>query len=97
MTGIGSHPRKRRGAPGATAIGAAPTSGDLILGTGGARRLRFPRSGAGRSGGFRIIHCFGGEDVPVFLLALVDKGQRANPSKVERNEPAQVLPGIAEA
>lgn len=81
----------------AAAIGSAPTSSDLIPGTGGARKLRFPRPGAGKSGGFRTIHYFGGEDVPVFLLALVDKGQRANLSKAERNELADVLPRIAEA
>ena len=81
----------------AATIGAAPTSGDLIPGTGGARKLRFPRPSAGKSGGFRTIRYFGGEDVPVFLLALVDKGQRANLSKAERNELADVLPRIAEA
>ncbi len=81
----------------AASIGAAPTSGDLIPGTGGARKLRFPRAGSGKSGGFRTIHYLGGEDVPVFLLALVDKGQRANLSKAERNELADVLPRIAEA
>lgn len=41
------------------------------------------------------MHYFGGEDVPVFLLALIDKGQRANISKAERNELAEVLPKIA--
>lgn len=81
----------------ASAIGAAPLSGDLMQGTGGARKLRFARPGAGKSGGYRTIHYFGGEDVPVFLLAVVDKGQRANLSKAERNELAEVLPRIAEA
>ncbi len=32
----------------------------------------------------------------MFLLALVDKGQRANLSKAERNELVDVLPRIAE-
>lgn len=81
----------------ASAIGAEPLSGDLMQGTGGARKLRFPRPGAGKSGGFRTVHYFGGEDVPVFLLAVIDKGQRANLSKVERNELAAVLPRIADA
>jgi hypothetical protein len=81
----------------AAGIGADPLSGDLIPGTGGARKLRFARQGAGKSGGYRTIHYFGGDDVPVFLLAVVDKGQRANLSKAERNELAVLLPRIADA
>ncbi len=78
-------------------IAAHPVSGELIVGTGGARKLRFARQGSGKSGGYRTIHYFGGEDVPVFLLALVDKGDRANLSKAERNELAALLPQLAEA
>lgn len=81
----------------AAEIGADPLSGDLIPGTGGARKLRFARQGAGKSGGYRIIHYYGGDDVPVFLLAIVDKGQRTNLSKAERNELADLLPRIADA
>ena len=80
----------------ASTIGAAPLSGDLMQGTGGARKLRFPRPDVGKSGGFRTIHYFGGEDVPVLLLAVVDKGQRTNMSKAERNEFAEVLLRIVE-
>ena len=78
-------------------IGFDPLSGDLIKGTGGARKLRFARQSSGKSGGYRTIHYFGGDDVPVFLLAIVDKGQRANLSKAERNELATLLPRIADA
>ncbi len=81
----------------ASYLAAYPVSGELIVGTGGARKLRFARQGAGKSGGYRTIHYFGGEDVPVFLLALVDKGDRANLSKAERNELAGLLPQLAEA
>jgi hypothetical protein len=74
-----------------------PQSGDLIPGTGGARKVRFARPGSGKSGGYRTIHFFGGDDVPLFLLALVSKGQRADLSQAERNDLASVLPKIAEA
>lgn len=36
-------------------------------------------------------------DVPVFLLALVDKGARGSLSKAERDELSKVLPQIAAA
>ncbi len=78
-------------------LGANPLAGDLISGTGGARKVRFARKGAGKSGGYRTIHYYAGDDVPLFLLALVDKADRANLSKAERNALASVLPEIAEA
>ena len=74
-----------------------PADGGLIPGTGGARKVRFPREGKGKSGGFRTIHYFGGEDIPIFLLALVDKGKRSDLSAAERNELAKLLPKIGEA
>ncbi|MFY7960150.1 MAG: type II toxin-antitoxin system RelE/ParE family toxin [Elsteraceae bacterium] len=73
-----------------------PMAGDLIPGTGGARKVRVARVGQGKSGGYRTIHYFGGEDVPIFLLALIDKGERANLSMAERNELAIILPKIAQ-
>ncbi len=81
----------------ASALASDPLAGDVIAGTGGARKVRFSRSGSGKSGGFRTVHCFGGDDVPIFLLALIDKRERANLSKAERNELAAILPKIAAA
>ena len=80
----------------AATIAMNPLAGDLIVGSGGARKLRHPRRGGGKSGGYRSIHYFAGEDVPVFLLALIDKGQRANLSKAEVNELARELSVMAE-
>lgn len=60
-----------------------PTSGDLIVGSGGCRKLRFARAGGGRSGGYRAVTFFEGEDGRVFLLAMLAKGSRANFSATE--------------
>ena len=80
-----------------SALAADPLAGDTIQGAGGARKVRFARKDAGKSGGYRTIHYFGGDDVPIFLLALIDKRQRANLSNAERNELAVILPKIAAA
>lgn len=72
-------------------------AGDIISGTGGARKLRHAAGQKGKSGGLRTIHYFGGEDVPVFLLAIYGKGTRANISKADRNALAVLLPKIATA
>jgi hypothetical protein len=74
-----------------------PHSGDLMAGTGGARKLRHARPGSGKSGGFRTIHYFGGDDIPVFLLAIYAKGTKNNLTKAERNELASLLPLIGQA
>jgi hypothetical protein len=55
-------------------------------GTGGCRKLRFAGKGKGKRGGFRTVHYYAGDDVPVLLLALIDKGEDENLSKAERNE-----------
>lgn len=62
-----------------------PTAGDLMQGTGGCRKLRFKKPGTGKSGGYRIITYFGGDDIPVFLLTVFGKNERANLNKAERN------------
>ena len=74
-----------------------PLSGDMMAGTGGARKLRHPGRGQGKSGGYRTIHYYGGDDLPVFLLSVYGKGTKANLSRAERNELAIILPQIAAA
>jgi len=78
------------------AIAADPLIGDLIEGTGGVRKFRLAGRGKGKSGGYRIITYFGGEDVPVFILAALSKGETANLTKAERNELKMIVSSIAE-
>lgn len=63
-----------------------PMRGDVIPGTGGARKIRFAGRGKGKSGGYRVVAYFAADDVPVVLLALISKGERADLSSTERNE-----------
>ena len=79
------------------ALAEDPLAGDIMTGTGGARKLRHPGRGGGKSGGYRTIQYFGGDDVPVFLSAVYGKGAKANLTKAERNELARLLPKIADA
>jgi hypothetical protein len=65
-------------------IARNPKIGDLIPGSGGARKIRIAGRGKGKSGGYRVITYFGGEDIPVFLLSMFSKGEKTNlrPSEV---------------
>ena len=79
----------------ASIIAADPESGALMTGTGGARKLRHPGRGKGKSGGYRTIHCYNGDEMPVFLLTIYGKNEKGNLSQAERNELAAILPRIA--
>ncbi|HTN15230.1 MAG TPA: type II toxin-antitoxin system RelE/ParE family toxin [Sphingomonadaceae bacterium] len=66
-------------------VAADPESGDVMQGTGGVRKARLAGRGKGKSGGYRIVWYFGGGDIPVFLLTVFGKGEKANLTQGERN------------
>ncbi len=78
-------------------LAAHPAAGDLIEGTGGVRKMRWARDGRGKSGGVRVIYYFYSEAMPLYLLTMFAKSERANLTKAERNALAglvDVLVGI---
>ncbi len=62
-----------------------------MVGTGGARKLRWSVQGRGKSGGVRVITFYSGPPVPVFLLTVFGKGEKTNLTQAERNELRDVL------
>jgi hypothetical protein len=66
-------------------IAADPEAGDVMQGTGGVRKTRLAGRGKGKSGGYRIVWYFGGGDIPVFLITVFGKGEKANLTQGERN------------
>ena len=67
-----------------------PSAGETMEGTGGCRKLRFPGRGKGKSGGYRTITFYSGDEVPVFLVTVFSKGERSDLTKRERNDLAQL-------
>ena len=61
-------------------------AGDIMQGTGGIRKLRWSAQSKGKSGGVRVIYYYHNGSVPLFLLTVFGKGEKANISKSERNE-----------
>ena len=51
---------------------------------GGIRKMRIPRPGRGKSSGARVVFLFSGQDIPVFLLTVFAKNEKANLSSRER-------------
>ena len=64
-------------------IAADPRQGVEIQGSGGVRKIRVAGRGKGKSGGYRVIAAYFGADVPVYLLALLSKGDKATFSDAE--------------
>lgn len=57
---------------------------------GGLRKVRVPRSGGGKSGGFRTLYVFGGEHMPIFLLTVFAKNEKANLTRREQLEAVEL-------
>lgn len=71
-------------------LAANPRAGDLIPGTGGLRKLRWARGGRGKSAGVRAIYYFHSDAMPLYLLTVFGKNERADLTAAERNELASL-------
>ena len=69
-----------------TWIAANPQAGDVIPGADGARKVRWSRTGTGKSGGVRVIYFNLTEEEVVLLIAVYPKADRSNmtPSEIKK-------------
>lgn len=75
-------------------IAANPTSGDLMAGTGGVRKVRVPLGNRGKSGGARVIYFYFDETAPIYLFAIYTKAEKANLTDAECNALKSVTDAI---
>ena len=75
-------------------VAFAPLRGDVLVGTGGIRKVRFARGGRGKSGGVRVIYYFYNAEEPIYLLEVFGKNEKANLAAAERNALAKVVAEI---
>jgi hypothetical protein len=71
-------------------LAARPRAGEVMRGTGGVRKLRWARGGRGKSGGVRLIYYYHSEAMPLYLLTVFAKNDKANLSSAERNDLAKL-------
>ncbi|MDP4021587.1 type II toxin-antitoxin system RelE/ParE family toxin [Methylobacterium sp. NEAU 140] len=64
----------------------SPDYGDEIRGSGGVRKGRLAGRGKGKSGGFRIVSIYLGAALPVYLIAVLSKGDRETFTDAEVNQ-----------
>jgi hypothetical protein len=73
-----------------TMLAREPNCGVVIPGTGGLRKVRVGVQGRGKRGGARVIYYFHNEALPVFLLAVFAKNEKADLTATERASLAKV-------
>lgn len=56
-------------------IAQNPTAGDMIVGSGGLRKVRWARSGTGKSGGARVVTYYTSREGRVWLLVAYAKAK----------------------
>lgn len=71
-----------------------PSAGDLIVGSGGCRKVRIAGRGKGKAGGYRVI-TFSVVDYGVFLLWALSKGRSANLTAAQTNTLARIVKTLA--
>lgn len=64
-------------------LSANPQAGELIVGSGGCRKVRIAGKAKGKSGGYRVVTFFAHPGLQVYLVAMLSKGSRANFSASE--------------
>lgn len=75
-------------------LAAHPEAGVLLQGTGGIRKLRWATGSRGKSGGVRLVYYYYDENMPLFMITVFAKNEKANLSKAERNDLAKLATAL---
>lgn len=79
-------------------IAEHPLAGDLIVGTGGVRKIRWTGdSHQGKRGGVRVIYYYYDQSVPIFLLTVYGKNKKDNLSQDEKRVLKTIIDKILDA
>jgi hypothetical protein len=67
-------------------IAANPLQGELIVGTGGIRKVRWAADAhQGKRGGVRVLYYYHNQSIPIFLFTVYGKSKKENLTQAERN------------
>jgi len=79
-----------------TYLSLNPKAGVLIEDTGGIRKLRWRKPGRGKSAGVRVIYYYHSEIMPLYLLTVFGKNERASLSMQEKHTLAKAVKQLVE-
>jgi mRNA-degrading endonuclease RelE of RelBE toxin-antitoxin system len=69
--------------------------GNIISGTGGLRKFRWGAKGKGKRGGVRVIYYYGGEHMPIYLIAIYGKNEKADMTGPEKKAASKLAEALA--
>jgi hypothetical protein len=75
-------------------VATCPETGKVIPGTGGARKIRWAIAGKGKRGGARTIYYYHGDAIPLFLLDIYAKNEKANIAEAEKRHLKRIIAEI---
>lgn len=75
-------------------LASFPEAGQVVPETGGVRKARWAIAGKGKRGGARAIYYYHNETIPLFLLDVYAKNERANLSASDKRSLKQLVPQI---
>jgi mRNA-degrading endonuclease RelE of RelBE toxin-antitoxin system len=74
-----------------------PLAGDVIVGTGGVRKLRFAASGRGKRGGARVIYYYLDEAMPLYALLVYPKNAKTDLSQDDKRAVSTLVAALKAA
>jgi len=58
--------------------------GNVIQGTGGLRKARWSAAGKGKRSGARVIYYYGGDHMPIYMVAIYSKSEKVDMTPAEK-------------
>jgi mRNA-degrading endonuclease RelE of RelBE toxin-antitoxin system len=80
-----------------TFLSQNPFAGDVIMGTGGVRKLRFAASGRGKRGGARVIYYYLDEDMPLYALLVYPKNAKTDLTQEDKRAATALVSALKTA
>jgi hypothetical protein len=71
-------------------IAGHPETGDVIADTGGVRKVRWSRAGAGKRSGVRVVYFYRDAAWPLYLLLVYAKGRQENLTPDEKRKVREI-------
>jgi mRNA-degrading endonuclease RelE of RelBE toxin-antitoxin system len=68
--------------------------GSVIKDTNGLRKFRWGAKGKGKRGGVRVIYYYGGDHMPLFLIALYAKNEKADLTAAEKKAAKKLVEAL---
>ena len=77
-------------------LASNPEAGRLIRGTGGVRKIRWAIPGKGKRGGARVIYYYHNQSIPLFILDVYAKSEKADLSEEDKKAMRRIVSKIVE-